>query len=36
LDDLSKLANVETVIKNGEVYKGGLTLSFENQDGQAK
>ena len=34
LDDLSDLANVETVIKNGEVYKGGLTLSFEN--GQAK
>ncbi len=36
LNDLSALANVETVIKNGEVYKGGLTLSFEDQDGQPK
>jgi len=36
LNDLSALANVETVIKNGEVYKGGLTLSFEDKDGQAK
>jgi imidazolonepropionase-like amidohydrolase len=36
LNDLSDLANVETVIKNGEVYKGGLTLSFEDKDGQAK
>jgi imidazolonepropionase-like amidohydrolase len=34
LDNLSALANVETVIKNGQVYKGGLTLSFE--QGQAK
>lgn len=36
LDDLSALANVETVIKNGAVYKGGLTLSFEGDAGQAK
>jgi len=36
LDDLSALANVETVIKNGAVYKGGLTLSFEGEKGQTK
>lgn len=36
LNDLSALANVETVIKNGEVYKGGLTLSFEDKEGQPK
>jgi imidazolonepropionase-like amidohydrolase len=36
LDDLENLANVETVIKNGAVYKGGLTLSFEGEEGQTK
>lgn len=36
LDNLSALANVETVIKDGAVYKGGLTLSFENRDGQPR
>lgn len=36
LNNLAALANVETVIKNGEVYKGGMTLSFEDKGNQAK
>ena len=36
LNDLSALANVETVIKNGAVYKGSLTLSFETEQVRAK
>lgn len=36
LNNLAALANVETVIKNGEVYKGGMTLSFEDKGNQAQ
>jgi imidazolonepropionase-like amidohydrolase len=36
LNNLAALANVETVIKNGEVYKGGMTLSFEDKGNQAR